>query len=153
MDLRSRLEQDMKEALRAGDRVRLATIRMLRAAVQNADIAAGRRLDEQGIIEVLARELKLRREALDEYRRAGRAEQVAQLEQEIQVVQGYLPEPLSEAEIAELARQAAAEAGAKGPQDMGRVMGLLMPRVKGRADGSVVSRIVREELARLQSPS
>ncbi|SRR5690606_27744119 len=143
----------MKEALRAGDRVRLATIRMLRAAVQNADIAAGRRLDEQGIIEVLARELKLRREALDEYRRAGRAEQVAQLEQEIQVVQGYLPEPLSEAEIAELARQAAAEAGAKGPQDMGRVMGLLMPRVKGRADGSVVSRIVREELARLQSPS
>jgi len=153
VDLRSRLEQDMKEALRAGDRVRLATIRMLRAAVQNADIAAGRRLDEQGIIEVLARELKLRREALDEYRRAGRAEQVAQLEQEIQVVQGYLPEPLSEAEIAELARQAAAEAGAKGPQDMGRVMGLLMPRVKGRADGSVVSRIVREELARLQSPS
>jgi len=153
VDLRSRLEQDMKEALRAGDRVRLATIRMLRAAVQNADIAAGRRLDEQGIIEVLARELKLRREALDEYRRAGRAEQVAQLEQEIQVVQGYLPEPLSEAEIAELARQAVAEAGAKGPQDMGRVMGLLMPRVKGRADGSVVSRIVREELARLQSPS
>ncbi|REJ34771.1 MAG: hypothetical protein DIU84_07475, partial [Bacillota bacterium] len=107
--------------------MRLATIRMLRAAVQNADIAAGRRLDEQGIIEVLARELKLRREALDEYRRAGRAEQVAQLEQEIQVVQGYLPEPLSEAEIAELARQAAAAPVAQDPPDTGPVPGAPAP--------------------------
>lgn len=153
MDLRSRLEQDMKDALRAGDRVRLATVRMLRAAVQNADIAAGKPLDDQGILEVLARELKLRRESLDEYRRAGRGDQVAQLEREVQVVQGYLPEPLTEAEITELARRVVAEVGAAGPQDMGRVMGKLMPLVKGRADGNVVSRIVREELGRLQSPS
>lgn len=153
MDLRSRLEQDMKDALRAGDRVRLATVRMLRAAVQNADIAAGKPLDDQGILEVLARELKLRRESLDEYRRAGRGDQVAQLEREVQVVQGYLPEPLTESEITELARRVVAEVGAAGPQDMGRVMGKLMPLVKGRADGNVVSRIVREELGRLQSPS
>lgn len=153
MDLRSRLEQDMKDALRAGDRVRLATVRMLRAAVQNADIAAGKPLDDQGILEVLARELKLRRESLDEYRRAGRGDQVAQLEREVQVVQVYLPEPLTEAEITELARRVVAEVGAAGPQDMGRVMGKLMPLVKGRADGNVVSRIVREELGRLQSPS
>lgn len=153
MDLRSRLEQDMKDALRAGDRVRLATVRMLRAAVQNADIAAGKPLDDQGILEVLARELKLRRESLDEYRRAGRGDQVAQLEREVQVVQGYLPEPLTEGEITELARRVVAEVGAAGPQDMGRVMGKLMPLVKGRADGNVVSRIVREELGRLQSPS
>ncbi|HEX6988127.1 MAG TPA: GatB/YqeY domain-containing protein [Bacillota bacterium] len=151
MDLRSRLEQDMKDALRQQDRVRLGTIRMLRAAIQNADIASGRRLDDQGIVEVLARELKLRRESLDEYRRAGRAEQAAQLEREIQVVQGYLPEPLSEAEITDLARRIIAETGAAGPQDMGRVMGQLMPRVKGRADGNVVGRIVREELARRQA--
>lgn len=153
MDLRSRLEQDMKDALRAGDRVRLATVRMLRAAVQNADIAAGKPLDDQGILEVLARELKLRRESLDEYRRAGRGDQIAQLEREVQVVQGYLPEPLTEGEITELARRVVAEVGAAGPQDMGRVMGKLMPLVKGRADGNVVSRIVREELGRLQSPS
>src|SRR5690606_14771813 len=140
-------------ALRAGDRVRLATVRMLRAAVQNADIAAGRPLDEQGIVEVLARELKIRRESLDEYRRAGRTEQAAVLEREIEVVQAYLPEPLTEAEITELARRVVAEVGAAGPQDMGRVMGHLMPLVKGRADGSVVSRIVREELARGASPS
>lgn len=146
LDIRNRLEEDMKDALRQKDRDRLNAIRMIRAAVQNADIAAGQPLDDQGVMEVLARELKMRRESLAEFQRAGRSEQVAQLERQIQVVQEYLPEPLSEEEIAQLARRVIAEVGASGPQDMGRVMGKIMPLVRGRADGNVVNRIVRGEL-------
>lgn len=153
MDIRSRLEEDMKEALRQKDRDRLSAIRMLRAAIQNADIDAGRSLDDQEVMEVLARELKMRRESLAEFQRAGRTDQAAQLERQIQVVQEYLPEPLSEEEIAQLARRVMAEVGAAGPQDMGKVMGKIMPLVRGRADGNVVSRIVRGELTGDRPPS
>ena len=150
MDLKARLDHDMKEALRAGDRVRLGVIRMIRAAVKNAEIAAGKALDDAGVLEVLVRELKLRQESLAEYERAGRSDEVARLQREIEIVRGYLPEPLSEAEIVELARRVIAEVGAVGPQDMGKVMGRLMAEVRGRAEGGLVSRIVREELARIQ---
>lgn len=153
MNVRSRLEQDMKDALRQKDRDRLSAIRMLRAAIQNADIDAGRSLDDQEVMEVLARELKMRRESLAEFQRAGRTDQAAQLERQIQVVQEYLPEPLSEEEIAQLARRVMAEVGAAGPQDMGKVMGKIMPLVRGRADGNVVSRIVRGELTGDRPPS
>lgn len=153
MDIRSRLEEDMKEALRQKDRDRLSAIRMIRAAIQNADIDAGRSLDDQEVMEVLARELKMRRESLAEFQRAGRTDQAAQLERQIQVVQEYLPEPLSEEEIAQLARRVMAEVGAAGPQDMGKVMGKIMPLVRGRADGNVVSRIVRGELTGDRPPS
>ena len=153
MDIRSRLEEDMKEALRQKDRDRLSAIRMIRAAIQNADIEAGKPLDDQEVLEVLARELKMRRESLAEFQRAGRTDQAAQLERQIQVVQEYLPEPLSEEEIAQLARRVMAEVGAAGPQDMGKVMGKIMPLVRGRADGNVVSRIVRGELTGDRPPS
>lgn len=143
----------MKDALRQKDRDRLSAIRMLRAAIQNADIDAGRSLDDQEVMEVLARELKMRRESLAEFQRAGRTDQAAQLERQIQVVQEYLPEPLSEEEIAQLARRVMAEVGAAGPQDMGKVMGKIMPLVRGRADGNVVSRIVRGELTGDRPPS
>jgi len=143
----------MKEALRQKDRDRLSAIRMIRAAIQNADIDAGRSLDDQEVMEVLARELKMRRESLAEFQRAGRTDQAAQLERQIQVVQEYLPEPLSEEEIAQLARRVMAEVGAAGPQDMGKVMGKIMPLVRGRADGNVVSRIVRGELTGDRPPS
>lgn len=148
MTLAERLEADMREALKAGQPVRLRTIRMLRSALHNARIEKRRPLSEDEELQVLARELRLREEALVEYRRAGRAQQAEELEEEIRVVRSYLPEPLGEGELRALAREAIAQAGARGPQDMGRVMGLLMPRVRGRADGSAVSRIVREELAR-----
>lgn len=147
-DIPQRLEADMKEALRARQAVRLRTVRMLRNALKNAEIDRRRPLAEDEVLQVLARELKLREEALAEYRRAGRAEQARELEEEIAVVRTYLPEPLGEEELRELARAAIGEVGARGPQDMGRVMGALMPRVRGRADGALVSRVVREELAR-----
>lgn len=147
MSIVERLEADMKEALKARDQVRLRTIRMLRSALKNAEIERRGPLGEDEVLQVLARELKLREESLAEFRRAGRAEQAAELEEEIRVVRSYMPEPLSEDEVRAMAREVIAAVGAAGPQDMGKVMGALMPRVRGRADGGVVSRIVREELA------
>lgn len=138
----------MKEALKARQEIRLRTIRMLRNALKNAEIDKRRPLSEDEVLQVLGRELKLRQEALEEYRKAGRAEQAREIEEEIAVVRAYLPEPLDEAALRELARAAIAEVGAQGPQDMGKVMGALMPRVRGRAEGALVSRIVREELSR-----
>lgn len=146
MTVLERLDADMKEALKARDQVRLRTIRMLRSALKNAEIDKRAPLGEDEVLQVLSRELKLREESLAEFRRAGREEQAAELEQEIRVVRSYLPEPLSEEQVRQLAREAIAAVGAAGSQDMGRVMGALMPRVRGRADGGVVSRIVREEL-------
>lgn len=140
----------MKEAMRTRDRVRLDTIRMLRGAVRNAEIEARRELDDEDLTAVLARELKLRQESLEGYRRAGRREQAQTVEREIETVRAYLPEPASEDEIAALVRDAAAAVEAEGPQDMGRVMGRVMPRLRGRADGAVVSRIAREQLGRPQ---
>lgn len=147
-DIARRLEADMKEALKARQEVRLRTVRMLRNALKNAEIERRRPLTEDEVLQVLGRELKLRQEALEEYRKAGREQQARELEEEIAVVRSYLPQPLDEEELRRLARAVIAEVGAQGPQDVGKVMGALMPRVRGRAEGATVSRIVREELAR-----
>lgn len=148
MTLKERLEQDMREALKAREagRLRLSVIRLARAAIKNAEIARGRPLADNEVAEVLRREIRQRQEALPDFERAGRAERVAELRQEIAVLEGYLPAQLSEREVEDLARQAIAETGASGLRDMGRVMAALMPRVKGRADGSLVSAAVRRLL-------
>lgn len=149
MSLRQRLENDMKEALRAREagRTRLSVIRMVRAAIKNVEIERGHELSDDEVLEVLAREKKQRQEALEEYRKAGRQDLVAQIEEELAIIAGYLPAPLSEEELTELARQVISEVGASGPQDMGKVMGRLMPRIRGRAEGADASRIVRQLLA------
>ncbi len=150
MSLVEQLAADMKEAMKARQEVRLRTIRMLRAALKNAEIDRKRPLSEDEVLEVLSKELKIRQESLAEFQRAGRTEQASELEEEIRVVRSYLPEPLSDEELRALAQAAIAEVGAAGPRDMGRVMGVLMPKVRGRADGAKVSQVVREELTRRQ---
>lgn len=150
MSLKERLEQDMKEALKAREagRTRLSVIRMVRAAIKNEEIERGHPLSDDEVVQVLARERRQRQEALEEYRRAGREDLVQQMEAEIEVLASYLPAPLSEAELTRLAEEVIAEVAARGPQDMGKVMGRLMPRIRGRAEGSEASRIVRDLLAR-----
>lgn len=150
MSLVEQLAADMKEAMKARQEVRLRTIRMLRAALKNAEIDRKRPLSEDEVLEVLSKELKIRQESLAEFQRAGRTEQASELEEEIRVVRSYLPEPLSDEELRALAQAAIVEVGAAGPRDMGRVMGVLMPKVRGRADGAKVSQVVREELTRRQ---
>lgn len=149
MSLKQRLENDMKDALRAREagRTRLSVIRMVRAAIKNAEIERGHELSDDEVLEVLAKEKKQRQEALEEYRRAGRQDLVRQLEEELAIIADYLPAPLSEEELTELARRVIAEVGATGPQDMGKVMGRLMPQIRGRAEGAEASRIVRQLLS------
>ena len=150
MSLKQRLENDMKEALKAREagKTRLSVIRLARAAIKNAEIERGHELTDEEVLEVLAKEKRQRQEALEDYRRAGRQDLVQQIEEELAILAEYLPAPLSEAELTALAEQVIAEVGARGPQDMGKVMGQLMPRIRGRAEGAQASRIVRELLAR-----
>lgn len=148
MQLGDRLLADMKAAMKAGDegKLRLSVIRMVRAAIKNAEIDRRRSLADQEILEVLAREVKQRREALPDYERSGRHDLVEQLRQEIAILQDYLPAQLSAAELRALVQQSITRVGAAGPRDMGAVMKDLLPQTTGRADGKVVSAIVKEML-------
>lgn len=125
----------------------MSTIRLARAAIHNASIERGRDLTDPEVEEIIGREMKRRREAIDAYAKGGR-DALAQKESlELAILSEYLPPPLPEAEVRALVSEAVAQTGAKGPQDMGRVMGVLMPKVRSRADGALVSRLVREALA------
>ena len=147
MTLSERLEAAMRDAMRARDEMRTQTLRMAMAAAHNQRIAKGRELADDEVVDVLTRQVKQRRESIAMYRDAGREERAAAEEAEAAILAEFLPEQLSTEEIEELARTAIAETGAAGPGDMGRVMGALSPRTKGRADGRVVSDAVRRLLA------
>ncbi|HUT21274.1 MAG TPA: GatB/YqeY domain-containing protein [Anaerolineae bacterium] len=146
MDLQDQLMADLRTGLRDQDAVRKSAIRMAIAALKNARVDKNAELTEDEMIAVLAKEVKQRRNAMAEFERAGRQDLVASESAELAVLEAYLPEALSEGELVELARQVIAETGANSPKQMGQVMGALMPRVRGRADGRQVSQIVRELL-------
>ncbi len=148
MSLRSRLDEDLKQALRAGDEVRKGTIRMLLASMKNQQIQNRAPLDDQQELSVVDKEVKVRREAAEEYGRLGRPEIVEKNLAELSVLQEYLPAQLSEAEVDSIIREAMDATGASSPSDMGRVMGIVTPQTKGRADGKLVSRKVRDALSR-----
>ncbi len=146
MTLTQRLEAAMHDAMRARDERRTQTLRMAMAAAHNQEIARRRPLTDDEVVEVLTRQVKQRRESTEMYRSAGREDRAAAEEAEAAILAEFLPEQLSEAEIEALAREAIAETGASSPADLGRVMGALSPRTKGRADGRLVSAIVRRLL-------
>lgn len=147
MTLLERIESAMRDSMRARDELRTQTLRMAMAAAQNRRIELGRALADEEVVDVLGKQLKQRRESIDVYRSAGREAQAATEEAEAVILAEFLPEQLSPDEVEELARAAIAETGAEGPRDMGRVMGALAPRTRGRADGRVVSEVVRRLLA------
>lgn len=148
MSLAEKLLSDMKEAMKAKEagKIRLATIRMVRAAQKDAEIEKKRDLSDGELMEIISREIKKRKDAIPDYEKANRPASVQQLEEEIKVLQAYLPEQLDENEIREIVGKAIQETGAESPQDMGKVMKLLMAEVKGRADGKLVNQLVREML-------
>lgn len=137
----------MRDAMRARDQRRVSTLRMAMAAAHNRQIELGRELTDDEVIEVLGRQLKQRRESIEQFRAGGREELAAAEEAEAAILAEFLPEQLSPDELRDLVRAAVAETGASGPADMGRVMGALMPKVRGRADGKAVSEEVRRQLA------
>jgi uncharacterized protein YqeY len=146
MALTERLEADLKEAMRARDAVRTSTIRLARAAIKNLEIDRRRPLTDDEVVAVLQHEVKRRREAIAGFQRGGREDLVQRESLEMAILLGYLPQPLTEEEIRTLAGEVAAQAGATTEREFSRVMGPLMKRVAGRADGKTVERIVRELL-------
>ena len=144
--LNERLIADQNEATKAKDRFRLTVIRMLRSELQNGAIAKREALDADEELAILTREVKRRQESLGDYERSGRQDLLEDLKKEIEILRKYLPEQLSEAELEVIVGEAIAESGAQSIKEMGKVMGLLMPRVKGKADGGLVRRLVEQKL-------
>jgi len=147
LTLLQRLESAMRDSMRARDERRTQTLRMAMAAAHNQRIARGRDLTDDEVVEVIGRQVKQRRESITMYRDGGHPDRAAAEEAEAVILGEFLPEQLAEAEIEAMAREAIAETGAAAPGDMGRVMGHLSPRTKGRADGRMVSDVVKRLLA------
>ena len=149
MSLKQQLQDDLTDAMRARDSVRLATIRMALTSVTNEEVAGKqvRELSDDDVLKVLARELKKRKEAATAYSDAGHADRAASELAEAAVLETYLPAQLDDAELASLVKGAIAEAGASGPQAMGAVMKLVQPQIAGRAEGGRVAAEVKRQLA------
>src|SRR3954454_17077156 len=146
--LTSRLQQDLTAAIRAHDDLRRDTLRMVIAAAYNESKRARRDLTDDEVVAVLTREVKMRNESVEAYAAAGRTEMAERERSEIGMIRGYLPEQLDHAQLELLLREAVDETGAMSARDMGKVMAALMPKVRGKADGKVVSTLVSAELAR-----
>lgn len=147
--LKAKLRNDLTEAIRARDEIKSGTIRMVLTAITNEEVAGkvAKELSDAEVITVLSREAKKRREAAEAYEAAGRADKAALEKSEGEIIAGYLPQQLSESEVAALVAAAIAATGATGPGDMGKVMGILKPQVAGKADGAMVSGLVKAALA------
>ena len=146
MDLSQRLNEDMKQAMKSQDKFKLSTIRMVRSAIKNLEIDLKRTLDDNEVLEILGREIKQRKDALQEFEKAGRDDLAVTLKAEIEIIGQYLPEQLTEEEIQVIVQQTIQETGASSKADMGKVMSALMPKVKGRADGKLVNQAVQQFL-------
>ncbi len=146
METKVMLETALREAMKAGDDVRKRTIRMALAAIRQVEIDRQVKLDEAAVLAIIQKEIKTRKEAVEEARRASRLDIVTETEAEVVVLQAYLPPALSEDELKTLAAAAITEAGASSPAEIGKVMKLLMPRLVGRATGDQASATVRQLL-------
>ncbi len=144
--LKQRINDDVKTAMRDKDKQRLGVLRMINSAIKQKEIDERVELDDAGVLAVLDKLAKQHRDSIEQYQGAGRADLVDKENFELDVVQSYLPRPLSDDELRQLISEAIAEAGAGSMQDMGKVMGLLKPRVQGRADMGRVSGLVKSQL-------
>lgn len=146
MNLEEKIQNDFKEAFKGKEAVKLGALKMLRAEMHNAEISKRKELDKEEIIEVISREIKKRRDSVDMYEKGGRKELAENEKKEIEILLAYLPAQLSEDEIRQLVKKAVEQTGASGAKEMGKVMAVLSSQTKGRADGALVSRIVKELL-------
>ncbi|OGH11925.1 MAG: hypothetical protein A2857_05745 [Candidatus Levybacteria bacterium RIFCSPHIGHO2_01_FULL_36_15] len=147
---KQKLQEDLRKSMLAKDEVRTSTLRMLISAIGYYEIqegGAGYEAKDEDVIEVLGREIKKHRESIKMYQKGNRPELAKKENNELKILQKYLPEQISEDEVKNFVKEAIVQTGAKTITDMGKVMGALMPKVKGKADGSLVSKIVKEELS------
>lgn len=147
--MKEELLQDLKEAMKNKDTLRKDTITMLRAAILQVEKDSQKTLNDDEICAIVAKEVKKRKESVKEYEDAGREDIANSLKQEVEILSKYLPEQLTEDEIEKLVVEAISESGATSPKDMGRVMSILRPKTAGKADGKLVSDIVKEKLANM----
>ena len=144
MDFKERLLADFKQAMIEKDEIRKNTVTMIRAAVLQTEKDKRIILEDAGVLEVIAKELKKRKDVLPEYEKSGRENLIHDLKREMEIITQYLPDQMSEEELRTLVHEAVKEAGAQSMQDIGRVMGIVMPKIKGRADGRQVNQILKE---------
>ena len=148
MSLRTKLFDDMKLAMkeREAGKLRLAVIRMAISNIRNSEIDKKRELDDNEILAVLTKEVKMRRDAVEDFRTAKRDDLVQEYESEIKILQSYLPEQLSETEITDIVKKCIEQSGAQSIKELGKVMILIKPLINGRADGKLVNQVVRQNL-------
>ena len=144
--MKARLEQDLRDAMKAQDAARRDTVRFALAAIHNEEVAKRAQLDDAAIEGVLRRQTKMRRESIEAFTKGGRAELAAKESKELEILESYLPRQLDEATVRAAAERVIAATGASGPKAQGKVMQRLMPELKGQADGGMVSRVVSELL-------
>jgi len=147
MALKDQLDADLKASMRSQDAARLSVIRMLKSAIKYREIEAMKPLDDAGVLQVISGEIKRHKDSVEQFRAGNRPELVQKEEAEIAVLQGYLPAQLGEAELRALVEAAVVKTGASGPRDMGTVMKALQPEVQGKADGKLVSELVKARLS------
>ena len=147
MDTQKQIEKDFTDALRARDELRKSTLRMVLSSIKLVEVDKGRPLDEEEVLAILQKELKSRRETIADAEKADRPDLIADSQAEIKILEGYLPQALTQEEIEMLAKEVISQEGAASLQDMGKVMKVLMPQVQGRSDGSMVSQTVRQLLS------
>lgn len=145
--LKDRIQDDMKSAMRAKDKARLGTIRLILAAIQQKEVDDQSTLNDDQVLTVLEKMVKQRRDSIKQYEDAGRQELADKEKEEITVIQEYLPEQMDAAELEAVVAEVIASVGASGPQDMGKVMGALKPRIQGRADMGQASQLVKTKLS------
>ncbi len=147
MSLLKKLQEEMKSAMKSGDKERLATIRMLISEIKKVQIDTKKELSDEEIIKILQKYAKQRKDSIEQYRKAGREDLAEKEERELKIVQEFLPQPLTEEEIQKIVEEVIKETGASSMKDMGKVMKIVMEKTQGRAEGSVVSKIVKEKLS------
>ena len=147
MSLKEKLMDDLKSAMKDKDTIRKNTVQMVRSAVLQFEKDNKKELDDEGVLEVVARELKRRRDVLPEYEKSGRADLLADINREIEILLAYLPKQLTREELEAIVSDAIEKTGAASMKDMGKIMAFVMPAVKGRADGKEINAIVKEKLS------
>lgn len=147
MSLKDKLMQDLKTAMKEKNKIKKSVITMIRAAIKQYEVDNRTEIDDDGVIEIIAKQLKQKKDAIEEFKKGDRQDLVDETEKEIEILLEYLPKQLSEDEIRVIVKETIEKHNASSPKDMGKVMGALMPKMKGKADGKLVSKIVKELLS------
>lgn len=148
--LKKKIDNDLKDAVKAKDQTKISTLRMLKAGIENAAIAKRpEKLEEADILGVLSKQIKQHKESIEQFQRGDRLDLVQKEKAELKILESYMPKPLTKEEIIEIVEEAIKEVGAQGNKDLGKIMKVVMPKVKGRAEGKTVNQMVSEALGKL----